>query len=213
MSALVLWSLAAVLTRRRGSRKLLLSFAAGAPFACLVFAACVFVVTSFINLAFLDRDIGIGDTWQCPVPGGYSIMMIDETSQGRLSPMGPGGPSIGGVRKLQINGDYIVGGTDTQWFEHLGSNEMNTDSYFLLNAKTGQLITYATFDELTRETGKLGLNVNLERIIDVYLRHRPTIVDHAGAVFAVTPPLLSVLILGGWILRVRRRPVAALANQ
>lgn len=208
MSSLVLWSLTALLTRSRGTRKLLLSFAAVAPFACLALAACTFVVTAVINQTFLDRDIGMGDTWRCPLPVGYTITMIDETTHGQLAPMTLGRPSIGRVRKLQIKGDYIVGGTDIQGFDHQGSNERSIDSYFLLDTKTGKLTKYATLDELTRENDVLGIDLNLEPIRDVYFRYRPTIVDHAGAFFAFTPPLLSVLVLGYWILRVRRRPVA-----
>ncbi len=35
-----------------------------------------------INETVHHRDAGLGDTWRCPLPNGYALMMIDVTDQG-----------------------------------------------------------------------------------------------------------------------------------
>ena len=42
------------------------------PFACIVWAAGVFISYAVINEVAFDRDAGIGDGWTCPLPNGYA---------------------------------------------------------------------------------------------------------------------------------------------
>ena len=66
---------------REGCRKTI--FAACAfPFVCLGWAGLVFLFQAAVNGFLLQRDAGLGDWWQCPLPNGYAIAMIDVTDQG-----------------------------------------------------------------------------------------------------------------------------------
>jgi hypothetical protein len=52
------------------------------PFVCLGWAGLVFFFQAFVNQELLHRDPGAGDAWQCPLPNGYGILMIDVTDHG-----------------------------------------------------------------------------------------------------------------------------------
>jgi hypothetical protein len=69
--------------RGDASRRLLLT-ARWFPFVCLAWAGCVFVVYAVVNDTVFHRDPGIGDTWVCLLPNGYTIEMIDVTDRGFL---------------------------------------------------------------------------------------------------------------------------------
>jgi len=42
----------------------------------------VFIFQGFINANFFHRDIGLGGSWYCPLPNGYSLLMTDVTDHG-----------------------------------------------------------------------------------------------------------------------------------
>src|SRR5262249_52939879 len=79
----VLGGAAALLTRGvvKGRRRAIVA-ACLFPLLCLAWGGAVFVGQAIINESVLHRDAGIGDTWRCPLPNGYQIMMIDVTDQG-----------------------------------------------------------------------------------------------------------------------------------
>src|SRR5262249_25768990 len=79
----------------QGRRKVIL-ISALFPFACLVWAAIVFVFQAVINEGLLHRDAGAGDAWECPLPNGYAILMIDTTDHGWV--YNPKTQVAGGVR-------------------------------------------------------------------------------------------------------------------
>ncbi len=54
------------------------------PFACLGWAAGVFVLYAVVNDAVFHRDPGLGDGWWCPLPNGYTLEMTDVTFSGSL---------------------------------------------------------------------------------------------------------------------------------
>jgi hypothetical protein len=173
----------------------------------------VFVSHSIVNEVVFHRDPGIGDSWQCPLPNGYALLMIDVTDQGivynpKTQPAGGGvgeqEDAVDGVRVLQLAGRYIVGGTDSQAFAHLGRSEGRVDSYFLLDTMTGRRTRFSLLDELRSASLPLGIQLNLEAIGRVYSRYRFTWFDVlAGALF-LGPPLLAVAFLGLWIMKLRR---------
>src|SRR5262245_19555700 len=83
LGALALGFSAAYLTRgaQRG-RKWLVIAASVFPFVCLGWAGVIFVFQAIVNETVLHRDAGLGDTWKCPLPNGYAILMIDTTEHG-----------------------------------------------------------------------------------------------------------------------------------
>src|ERR1700738_2467092 len=91
------------------------------PFVCLAWGSAVFVFQAIVNETVFHRDPGIGDSWRCPLPNGYAVLMIDVTDSGlvyntKTQPLS--GDVVGqedvvsDVSVLQVAGRYIVGGTD-----------------------------------------------------------------------------------------------------
>lgn len=82
VGALVMGAVATFLTRKAtNDRSLTLLASIAFPFACLGWAALLFVFQALVNGA-MHRDPGLGDTWNCPLPNGYAITMIDTTDHG-----------------------------------------------------------------------------------------------------------------------------------
>jgi hypothetical protein len=137
VGALTLGGATAFFTRNvpRGRRRSVLA-AILFPFVCLAWGGFIFVVQGVVNETLLDRDLGIGDTWHCPLPNGYAILMIDLTDQGwvynpRTQPLGIVGDqsdSVSGVKKLQVAGRYILGASTKQRFEDLRTYFIPTTS-------------------------------------------------------------------------------------
>jgi len=54
------------------------------PFLCLAWGCGVFIFQGVINEAVFHRDPGLGDLWQCPLPNGYALTMVDVPAHGRV---------------------------------------------------------------------------------------------------------------------------------
>ena len=117
IGAVILGVVTGFLTRRVGeTRKRAIILASVFPFVCLGWAGVLFLFQAIINGALLHRDAGLGDTWECPLPNGYAITMIDVTDQGWVyNPRTQSGGGIGeqedavaGVRTLQVAGRYVL---------------------------------------------------------------------------------------------------------
>ena len=190
------------------------------PFGCLAWAAVVFFVQAYVNLRFFDRDPGIGDTWECPVPNGYRIVMIDVTDQGTIynpkTQRYPDGVSsqddaIFGVRTLQVSGPYLLGGVDGKYSEHLMDHKEQVDSYFVLDSRTGKRSDFPSQDLLAATARRLGIQLNLEPIEQVYFEFRGTWFDRLTTALFLGPPFVLFAFLVRWIIRVRRtRPASPL---
>src|SRR5262249_39802966 len=112
------------------------------PVVCLGWAGTIFVLQGVINETVLDRDFGIGDTWRCPLPNGYALMMIDvldqgwvynPKTQGTSGAVGEQQDAVPGVRLVQVSGQYILGGADSNFFGQSENNDSKVDSYFILD--------------------------------------------------------------------------------
>jgi hypothetical protein len=156
IAALALAGATTLLTRRVPARRRRTILAAAVfPFICFGWGACVFAFQAVVNEVLLDRDLGIGDTWHAPLPNGFEIVMIDVTDQGWLynpktqpgSGIGEQEDAVSGVRKVQVAGRYILGGTDSKSFAHLGPSE-NVDSFFILDTATARQTRLQTYNEL-----------------------------------------------------------------
>lgn len=122
IGAAVLGTLSALATRgvKRG-RKLVIVAASVFPFLCFGWMGVVWGTQAFVNETYFHRDVGLGDTWTCPLPNGYAVLMIDTPDEGfvynpktqRGSAVGEQEDAVAGVRILQISGPYILGGTNS----------------------------------------------------------------------------------------------------
>jgi len=216
VGAATLGSAARLLTRdvTNGRRKVIAA-ASLFPFICLGWGGAVFVFQAVVNEGLLDRDLGIGDTWHAPLPNGFQIMMIDVTDQGWVynPKTQPGSDvhdqedAVPGVSKLQVAGRYILGGTDSKSFEHLGQENENVDSFFILDTDTGRQTKFQTYDALRSRALELRISLNLEPINSVYSRYRFTWFDLFAAVLSFIPPLVGIVLLAWWVWRLRRTRV------
>jgi|SRR5271154_969376 hypothetical protein len=213
VGALVLGGATAFLTRRVQGRRRAILAASFFPFLCLAWSGAVFVFQAVVNEGLLNRDIGIGDTWHCPLPNGYSVMMIDDTDDGWVydpKTQGLGGgvgeqeDAVAGVRLVQLAGPYLLGGADNRSFpERESRNEVNT--YFLLDTRTGKRTNFATYGALAATARQLGIQPKLEPIFTVYGRYRFTWFEVFAGFLCGAPPLAGLGILGWSILRLRKR--------
>ncbi len=213
VGAFVLAGMTTLLTRgvKSGRRRVIVATAVF-PFACFLWAGCVFVFQAIVNEGLLDRDLGIGDTWHAPLPNGYQIMMIDVTDQGWVynpKTQGTGGgvgqqeDAVPGVRNLQVSGRYILGDIDSRSLEHLGQDTDYVDSYFLLDAQTARRTEFKNIEALRSQAQGLGIKVNLEPINSVYSKFRFSWFDvFAGLVFCI-PPLIGFILVIRWVWRLR----------
>jgi hypothetical protein len=192
----------------KSARDKIIRYATLFPVGCLVWAACVFVFQGFINTTYLHRDIGIGDSSYCPLPNGYSILMIDVGDEGTVcrgtdaSESNPDS-AISGVRELQVSGAFILGASDSQYAEHFGQDVPTLNRYFLLDTRTGKHSDFATEVALRMAASELGITVKLEPIFNVYRRYRFTWFDAFAAALLFVPPIIGIVLLIRSIVRLR----------
>lgn len=212
IAAVVLGGTAALLTRgvSQGRKRVILATCVF-PFLSLGWAGIVFLSQAAVNELVFHRDPGLGDTWQCPLPDGYALLMIDETEQGWVfnpKTQGWGGvaereDSISGVRVLQLSGPYILGGGDSHAYQ-FASKDDYIESYFVLDTKAGRHEIIPTYEALRCKAQQLGINLNLERISVVYSRYRYTWFEAFVGLLVCAPPLLPAWLLIRWIARLRK---------
>jgi hypothetical protein len=187
--------------------------AAAFPFACLAWGGLVFAFQAIVNETVLHRDVGLGDAWECPLPNGYAVLMIDVTDHGFV--YNPKTQTEGdvieqedapyGVRLLQVDTRYIVGGVDSKPDEEAGTKNHRVDSYFLLDTHTGRRTTFSDYKSLRAAADQLGIQLKLEPIKAIYSRYRFTWFDTVTDLLFAVPPLTAFILLLLWIRRVRKR--------
>ena len=94
------------------------------------------------------------------------------------------------VRILQVSDRYVVGGTESRGFRQQRADDQ-VDS---------------NLGELAAAVQPLGLRLQLEPIRRIYLRYRYTWFDALAGVLLCGPPLLGLVLLGRFILKLRRPP-------
>lgn len=180
-----------------------------------MWAAAIFMLQGFINTTFLHRDIGLGDSFYCPLPNGYSILMIDVGDQGTVynpkTQMVKGevtdqGDVISGVTRLQVAGPEILGEYDTRYAETPGPNNARLSRYFLLDTRTGNRTDFPTKDALRVAATHRGITLKLEPIFSVYRRYRVTWFDILAVCLLVLPPVIAIALFFRSIARLRYRP-------
>lgn len=213
LGALVLGRAAAFLTQgAKGGRRKAILAASLFPFACLGWAGGVFLFQAVVNEGFLRRDPGLGDTWHCPLPNGYALLLIDVTDQGWVyNPKTQPGDDVGeqedavpGVRTVQVSGGYILGGSDSKWFGRLGHDDNQVDLFFLMDTQAAKRTNFSSYDELSAAAQRLGIQLNLEPIDVVYSKYRFTWFDVFSGFLLCLPPMIALYLLANWIVRLRR---------
>jgi len=210
--ALILGLSAAYLTRGAlNGRKRLILTASLFPLACLGWVGAIFIFQAVINETILHRDAGLGDAWECPLPNGYSLLMIDTTDQGWVynpktqsgGGVGEQQDAVGGVKIVQVSGRYVLGGLDSRPIaQSVKSPEV--DSYFLLDTQVGKHANFPSYDALRANAQELGIALNLQPIADVYGKYRFTWFDVFAGLLTCLPPLVGAVLLVRWVIRVRR---------
>ncbi len=187
VSSVLLVTGTAVLTRKLPmGRKRLISTATLFPFACVAFAGCWFVAYASINSTVFHRDPGLGDGWQTPLPNGYSIGFIDTTDQGTvfrgddLSAVLTRPDTLSGVRQLQVADHYLLGATDSGYFDRLGKESTFVDGYFLLDSESGAVSKMKSLDELRLQANAHHVALRLLPIADVYSHYQLTWFDYSA---------------------------------
>ena len=186
------------------------------PFACLAWGGLVFALQAIVNATFLHRDVGLGDAWECPLPNGYALLMIDVTDCGwvynprtqRSNGVSEQEDAPYGVRLVQVTGRYVLGGLDSKADDEAPHDTTRVDSYFIIDAATGKRTNFATYDELGEGASRLGVGLKLEPIVAVYRHYRFTWFDAFTALLFVVPPVLAGILLLRWILRLRKTRLA-----
>jgi hypothetical protein len=172
IGSLIFGAIAAFLTKgATGSRKRAIILASTFPFVCLGWAGVLFIFQAIVNGAILHRDPGLGDTWECPLPNGYAITMIDVTNQGWVyNPKTQGDGSIfekedaiGAVRTVQVAGRYILGASDSHAASSFGKPTTDPDLYFLIDTQTGKRSNFANSQELGLAASQLGIRLKSRR--------------------------------------------------
>jgi len=212
VAALFLGGAVAHLTRgAEHGRKRLIAFVCLFPFMCLAWAGAVFAFQAVVNETFFQRDPGLGDAWNCPLPNGYALLMIDTTNEGWVyNPKTQPGETvstqedaIAGVRVLQVAGRYILGGSDSSFPDEEDRSD-RIDSYFLLDTQTGRQTKFLDYEALRAKAQNLGIPTKLEPIGSIYSRYRFTWFDIFAGLLFVIPVLVGGLSMLRWTLRVRR---------
>jgi hypothetical protein len=211
----VLGGATALATRgvRTISRQAAIAVATLFSFVCVGWAGGVFVFQALVNELILNRDLGMGDSWHCPITNGYQILFIDITDHGIVynpkTQLSKGGVhdregAIFGVRQLQLSGEYILGGRDTAAIPSSSSDHV--DSFFVLDTRTGTRRDFERLESLKDEAASRGVKLQLEPIYDVYSKHRFTYFDVFAGILFIVPPLTGFVALIWWIIRLRRTP-------
>jgi hypothetical protein len=183
------------------------------PFACLPWGGLVFGFQAIVNETLLHRDAGLGDAWRCPLPNGYSILMIDETDNGwvynpKTQPgggVGEGDDAISGIQQLQLSGALVLGNRNESWGVTSPGQNVNV-SYFILDTNKDSHVTFANEKEFKEAANELGVGaIRLEPIDVVYGRYRPTWFDALAGFLFFVPPLVGFVGLVIWVMRVRKQ--------
>lgn len=211
--ALILGLSTAYLTRGApDGRKRLILTASLFPLVCLGWVGATFIFQAVINETVLHRDAGLGDTWECPLPNGYWLLMIDTTDQGWVyNPKTQSGgvvgvqqDAVGGVKIVQVSGRYVLGGSDSRPVAQSVKSPEQVNSYFLLDTQVGKHANFTSYDALRAHAEELGIALNLQPIADVYGKYRFTWFEVFAGLLTCLPPLIGAVLPVRWVIRVRR---------
>jgi hypothetical protein len=171
------------------------------PVGCLAWAGGIFLVSMIANAVLLDQDPGIGDGWECRLPGGFELLMIDVTDHGTIRlEAGEFPDELGDVILLQVTGSSFFGASDKSSYEERARDwryKHKVNSYFILDWRIRKTRWFSTEAELRAAAEEMGVKIALKPILEVYFEYRNNTINY----------LALLLILGGpvyWIWRRRQ---------
>jgi hypothetical protein len=213
IGAALLGTLAYVLTKRSGRRKRAIAASALFPFVCALFAGAWFVAYATVNSLVFDRDPGLGDSWQTPLPNGYALIMIDTTDQGTVynpktqakdGSIASRDDAVFGVRQLQVSQSLIFGARDTGYFGRTGQESKFVDSYFELDTKQNKVVEFKSLEDLRKRASSEGATLNLRPFESVFGNYRTTWFDYMAGLILIVVPLFGFALLVRWVWKIRR---------
>jgi hypothetical protein len=184
------------------------------PFTCVGFAGLWFVVYAIVNDVVFDRDPGLGDSWNTPLPNGYALNMIDTTDQGTVyNPKTQSGDgsiaskddAVFGVRQLQVSKGLIFGARDSGYFGRMGQDSKAVDTYFELNTNKQTHSEYKTLFELRQQAASEGVSLKLREFASVFGDYRTTWFDYVAGAVLLLVPMLGLALLAFFIWRIRQQ--------
>ncbi len=194
---------------RSGSRRVTL-FAFALPWICLVIGSLGFLTYAAINSTIFHRDIGIGDTWETPIPNGDQLTFIDVEDNGTLtnpktqpssSSLSSQDDAVFGIHQMQVDGNFVAG-IHTPMTSS-GTNQ-NADRYFLLDTVAEKYIDFTTSAELESQLKSHGLSLHLRPAWDVFCDYRNTWFDWLTLAVGGCVPFIGLGVLILLIVRARR---------
>jgi hypothetical protein len=216
IGATVLGIAAHLLTRRSPQHKRAVFLSSAFPFACVAFAGVWFILYAVVNVAVLQRDPGLGDSWETPLPNGYALEMIDTTDQGTVynprsqavkDVISSDQDSVFGVRQLQVSGSRIFGASDSGYFGRIGQQSKFVDSYFELDTAKGTRAEFKSLDDLEKHAANEGVQLRLREFQAVFSDYRTTWFDYTAGIVLLLVPVTGFLLLLRWIWRIRSQTV------
>lgn len=183
------------------------------PFISLAWVAATFFISAVVNVGFLDRDPGIGDSWDCPLPNGYHLLAIDDPDYGVVyNPktqqtshvVADKEDAISGVRMVQVSGRFIFGGIDNDAFASSAAGNPHIDSYFVLDTATNKKLEVKAYESLVTEAEKRGIKLELKRFSRVYWRYYFSWFDVMAGLLSLGPPVWGFVVLMRRTLKVRK---------
>ncbi len=163
------------------SREKLVRFATAFPALCLAWASCVFVFQGAVNSLVLHRDIGLGDVFKCPLPGGYQLTCIDDTEIGAIEAV-KGGERLDWVREMQFSGHFLLVAEEDEWH--------------IIDTTTQQDEAFRNRVDFEKAARKRQIQIRLEPVGSFYSRYRFTWFDAFAGFLLIAAPVGLMLALG-----------------
>jgi hypothetical protein len=109
-----------------------------------------------------------------------------------------------GVRLLQVDRHYVLGGLDSKAGEEDSGPTQKVDAYFLIDTDTSRRVNFSDYQSLRAASEPLGIRLNLEPVATIYRRYRFTWFDAFVSLLLILPPVVGGISLVRWIVRLRK---------
>ena len=190
------------------------------PFLCVAFAGGWFVVYAITNYTVFQRDPGLGDSWETPLPNGYALIMIDTTDLGAVyKPVAGSRESfnesnhkVDGARQLQVSRSLIFGARDTGYFGRSGQESTFVDSYFEMDTARDTYKEFKNIEELRQQAASEGVLLQLRPFNSVFGDYRTTWFDYLSGMVLLLVPSVSFFLLARWIWKIRQSTAPELSS-
>jgi hypothetical protein len=168
------------------------------------------------------KDGALGNTWETPLLGNYSLritgvpdqgMIFDRTdhdvaSQGRVESAMGRRNAIVGVQQLEVRAPYVLGVASANAFQEQPAASPKP-LFFILDTRTGIRSDEASLAALQSSALSLGSPLKLSTVKDVYRRYRYDELDLIPLFAFFIPPIAGSWLLVRWFRRPRGKDTGA----